>query len=107
VVDRVDDLGVVDPLEVGGRNAEVGVAELPLRDYWQMFEDFHVELQDVLHADEDLVVTAVRDGGRMRGSDADVWNDLFHIWTFRDGKVVRISSHADKNRAIQAAGLSE
>jgi ketosteroid isomerase-like protein len=78
-----------------------------VRDYWQMFEDFHIELQDVLHADEDLVVTAVRDGGRMRGSDADVWNDLFHIWTFRDGKVVRISSHADKNRAIQAAGLSE
>jgi hypothetical protein len=32
VVDRVDDLGVVDPLQVGGGNTEVGVAELPLDD---------------------------------------------------------------------------
>jgi ketosteroid isomerase-like protein len=78
-----------------------------LRDYWEMFDGFHVELKDVLHADEDHVVTAVRDGGRMKGSDEEVWNDLFHVWTFRDGKVTRISSHTDKNRALEAAGLRD
>jgi len=88
---------------VRGREA----ATEALREYWETFEDFQVELQDVVHADEDQVVTAVRDGGRMRGSGAEVWNDLFHVWTFRDGKVVRISSHTDKNRALEAAGLSE
>jgi ketosteroid isomerase-like protein len=78
-----------------------------LREYWQMFEDFHVDLKEVLHADEEHVVTAVEDGGRMRGSDAEVWNRLFHVWTFRDGKAVRTSSHNDRQRAFQAAGLSE
>ncbi len=78
-----------------------------LHDYWDMFEDFHIDLKEVLHTDENRVVTAVRDGGRMKGSDAEVWNDLFHVWTFRDGKVVRVSSHNDKNRALEAAGLSE
>jgi ketosteroid isomerase-like protein len=82
-------------------------ADEALREYWAMFEDFHVELIEVVHADEEQVVTAVQDGGRMKGSDAEVWNRLFHVWTFRDGKVARISSHADKNRALEAAGLSE
>jgi ketosteroid isomerase-like protein len=82
-------------------------AEEALREYWETFEDFHVELKEVLHADEEHVVTAVQDGGRMRGSGAEVWNRLFHVWTFRDGKVVRTSSHTDKNRALEASGLRE
>ena len=82
-------------------------AQDALQAYWDMFEDFHIELKEVLHADENRVVTAVRDGGRMKGSDAEVWNDLFHVWTFRDGRVLRISSHNDKRRALEAAGLSE
>ena len=61
----------------------------------------------MLHADESRVVTAVRDGGRMKGSDAEVWNDFFHVWTFWDGRVLRISFHNDKRRALEAAGLSE
>jgi ketosteroid isomerase-like protein len=78
-----------------------------LREYWETFDDFHLELKEVLHADEERVVTAVQDGGRIRGSDAEVWNHLFHVWTFRDGRLLRVSSHNDKRRALEAAGLSE
>src|SRR6266513_516180 len=78
-----------------------------LREYWETFDDFHVELKEVVHADEEHVVAAVQDGGRMKGSGAELWNRLFHVWTFRDGKVVRISSHTDRSRALEAAGLSE
>ena len=66
-----------------------------------------VELMEVIHADERLVVTAARDGGRLKGSDAEVWNDFFHVWTFRDGKVTRHSSHSKRSQALEAAGLSE
>ena len=78
-----------------------------LRSYWEMFEDFHVEVEEVIHADEDHVITAVRDGGRMRGSDAEVWNRFFHVTTFRDGKIVRVSIDTDRSRALEAAGLRE
>jgi len=88
---------------VRGREA----ADEALREYWAMFEDFHIELLEVLHADEELVVTAVQDGGRMKGSDAEVWNRLFHVFAFREGKIARVSSHTDKNRALEAAGLRE
>ena len=83
------------------------VGETVLREYFETFEDFCVELKEVIHADERHVVTAVRDGGRLKGSDAEVWNAFFHVWTFRDGKVTRRSSHREKSQALKAAGLSE
>ena len=78
-----------------------------LRSYFETFEDFHVDIEEVLHADEERVVTDVHDGGRMRGSDSEVRNHRFHVFVFRDGKVVRFSSHPARNRAFEAAGLSE
>jgi len=92
------DLGVLQGFEA---------AEAALREYWATFDKFHVDLEEIIHADDQHVVTAVRDGGRLRGSDAEVWNRFFHVWTFRDGKVVRRSSHADRQQALAAAGLRE
>jgi ketosteroid isomerase-like protein len=60
----------------------VEAAETTLREYWETFENFHVELREVIHADDQQVVTAVRDGGRLKGSDAEVWNRFFHVWAF-------------------------
>jgi ketosteroid isomerase-like protein len=77
------------------------------RPYWETFDDFRVEIEELVHADEKRVIARVRDGGRMRGSDSEVWNRFFHVWTFADGKVVRLSIHTDRNRAIEAAGISE
>jgi ketosteroid isomerase-like protein len=82
------------------------VGETALREYFEMFEDFRVELKEVIHADEKHVVTAVR-GGRLKGSDAEVWNRFFHVWTFRGGKITRRSSHSERSQALKAAGLSE
>ena len=78
-----------------------------LRSYFETFEDFYVEIDEVIHTDEEHVVTEVHDGGRMPGSDSEVRNHRFHVFAFRDGKVVRFSSHLDRNRALEAAGLSE
>jgi ketosteroid isomerase-like protein len=82
-------------------------AQAALREYWEMFDHFHVEPEEVIHADEEQVVTAVRDGGRIKGSDAEVWNRFFHVWTLRDRKIVRLSIHTDRDHALRAAGLSE
>ena len=57
-----------------------------------------IELEEVIHADEGCVVTAVRDGGRLKESDSEVWSHFFHVWTFRDGRILRRSSHVDRAR---------
>ena len=82
-------------------------AQEAMREYWEMFDGYHVELEEVIHADEGRVVVVVRDGGRMRGTDAEVWNRFFHAWTLRDGRIVRLSVHTDRNRSLEAVGLSE
>lgn len=81
-------------------------AEPLFRSYAEMFDGFQITLEEVIAANEAQVVTAVRDGGRIKGTDAEVENQFFHVWTLRSGKVVRWSSHAERNRALSAAGLS-
>jgi ketosteroid isomerase-like protein len=82
-------------------------AEEALRTYWGMFEAFRYEIEQVIHADEELVVTRARDGGRMIGGEAELWNVFFHVWTFRDRKIVRGAAFLDRDQALEAAGLSE
>ncbi|MCW2969006.1 MAG: hypothetical protein JWO23_133 [Solirubrobacterales bacterium] len=84
----------------------VDASQKALAPYFGTFDDFHVAAE-VLHADEQLVVTAIRDGGRIRGSGAEVWNRYFHAWTLRDGRVVRLSSHTDREEAFRAVGLAD
>jgi ketosteroid isomerase-like protein len=84
-----------------------GAAREAFLEYWETFENFHVDIQEVIHADRERVVTLVRDGGRMKGSNAEVWNRFFHVWTFAGGRVIRLSIHTDRTRALEAAGLRE
>src|ERR687887_570292 len=85
--DMAWDIGVLRGLEA---------AREGFRRYGETFDDFRIELKEVIHADEQLVVTEIRDGGRVKGSGAEVWNRFFNSWTFRDGKIVRFSSHTDR-----------
>jgi ketosteroid isomerase-like protein len=78
-----------------------------LRQYWETFEDFQVEIEEVIHIDEEQVVTRVRDRGRLSGSDSEISNRVFQVWTFREGKLVRLSLHTDRNQALGTIGLSE
>jgi ketosteroid isomerase-like protein len=98
LTDAGPDLGVIRGVEA---------TETALREYTETFENFRIELLDVIHADDEYVITAVRDGGRLKGSDSEVWNRFFHVWRFHDGRVRRRSSHRNKEEALEAAGLSE
>jgi ketosteroid isomerase-like protein len=82
-------------------------AQETMRDYWETLEDFRYEIEEVIHADEEHVVVSVRDGGRMKGSGVEVWTRFFDVVILRGGKIVRVSAHLDRNRALEAAGLSE
>jgi ketosteroid isomerase-like protein len=98
LTDAGPDLGVIPGVEA---------TESALRGYTETFENFRIELLEVIHADDEHVVTAVRDGGMLKGSDSEVWNPFFHVWTFRDGRIRHRSSHRYREQALQAAGLSE
>jgi ketosteroid isomerase-like protein len=98
---------VMDMSEIADIGVHRGLpaAREVFRQYATTFDDFHVDIEEVIHADDERVVVKLRDGGRVRGSDAEVWNRYFDVWTFRDGRAVRMSAHTDRARALEAAGL--
>jgi uncharacterized protein len=52
----------------------------------------------------DKVVVAVHFVGRGRESGFPIDELLYHLWTLRDGRAVRMEVHADRDEALRAAG---
>src|SRR5262245_36500170 len=76
----------VTEAQVGGAGVVPGfdASRKVLRNYWETFEDFHAEVEEVIHADDEQVVARVRDRGRLRGTDSEISNRFFEVWTFRE-----------------------
>jgi ketosteroid isomerase-like protein len=100
---------VMDMSEIADIGIQRGLpaAREIFRQYATTFDDFSTDLVDVIHPDDERVVVEIRDGGRVKGSDAEVWNRYFDTWTLREGKAVRMSAHTDRERARKATGLRE
>jgi ketosteroid isomerase-like protein len=71
------------------------------------FEAANGEMQAYWNTFDERVVGIIRDRGRIPGSDAEVSNRFFNVFTLRDGRIARLSFHTDRNRALAAAGLLE
>src|SRR5262245_18556702 len=78
-----------------------------LSSYVGSFEQWRSEPTELIEVDPDRILAMVRDGGRMKGSDREIYNDFVHLWTIRDGLVVRWSGFSDRAAALEAAGLQE
>ena len=55
----------------------------------------------------DCVVAAVRQSGVGGASGALTELRYFQVWSFRDGKVVRLENFREREEALQAAGCGE
>ena len=71
------------------------------------WEESPYEYLELIEAGNDKIVTHVR--GQMRGkaSGAGVAWSMWNVVTFRNGKVLRFEWFADRDQALEAAGLSE
>ena len=77
------------------------------REYRDTFDEWWMEVDELLDGQRGMVFAAVRDGGRMKASGGEVHNRLFHVADFRDGKIVAWTVFLDRAEALEAAGLSE
>ena len=68
-------------------------------DRWQ------VEAEEYLPAGE-MVLVMCRYSGRGKGSGVSVDTEGAHLWTIRDGRATRLIVFSDRDRALEAAGLS-
>ena len=70
------------------------------------FEEWEVELGEVIEAG-DRVIAMSRQHGRGASSGAVAELELAQVSTVRDGQIVWVDNYLDREKALEAAGLSE
>jgi ketosteroid isomerase-like protein len=75
--------------------------------FWDEFDDSHIELHEVIDAGDQVFISATfRRRGKHSGAETS-WGPLWAVWVVRDGRVVRWQGFADRDAALEAAGLRE
>ena len=77
-----------------------------LRRWAAIWQDWTVEVEDILEAGPDQVVVLIRERGR---ASTGLTMDERHaeLYTLKAGKIVRRQGFSDRRQALKAAGLSE
>ena len=78
-----------------------------LKDWFDMFDGFKMELLELIDAGEETVVWVERFGGRARRSGIQIDLVIGGVFTIRDGKLARGREYATREQALEAAGLRE
>jgi ketosteroid isomerase-like protein len=74
----------------------------------EAFDDYRMAPEEFIDAGGDQVLVFSREGGRGKGSGAEVQtHPTAHLWTLRDGKAIRMQSYWERADALEAAGLRE
>ncbi len=92
----------LDSVVVVGRDAVIQAS----RRYWGTWEDYRMDIEEVLDAGQSVVVI-FREQGRGKSSGVPVAQQHPQLWTFRDGLIIRWESFRTRAQALKAAGLSE
>jgi uncharacterized protein len=77
-----------------------------LREWLSPWEDWRCEAEDYVASGE-FVVALTRYTGRGKESGATVDTQGAHLWTMRDGKVIRLEVFSSRSKALEAAGLGD
>jgi ketosteroid isomerase-like protein len=74
----------------------------------EAFDDYRMAPEEFIDAGGDKVLVFSREGGRGKGSGAEVQtNPTAHLWTLHEGKAIRMQSYWERSEALAAVGLSE
>jgi ketosteroid isomerase-like protein len=94
----------------GGLNRKtcIGVDETNswLAQWIEEFDNWSVDVEEVVEAG-DQMVTTVRQHARAKHGGPEVEMRFAQVWTFRDGLLARMEMYADRDEALEAAGLRE
>jgi ketosteroid isomerase-like protein len=103
------DIEYVDPpddVDSGSRRGRTEVM-LALRRSRQSFSEYQHELQELFDGGDTVIAAISFHAKAQRGSKHEVIQEEAHIWTFRDGKIVRFENGRNLKEALEAAGLRE
>jgi ketosteroid isomerase-like protein len=95
---EIDDAGELHGPEAVGRH---------MQDWFGMFDDLAVVVEELVDAGDDRVVAVQRMTGRAKVSGIETEIRFSVVYTLRDGKIVQGREYMDKGQALEAVGLPE
>jgi ketosteroid isomerase-like protein len=78
-----------------------------LRDWYEAWETVDDDLEELIEASEDSVVSVMVQRGRGRASGIEVEDRLGTVWTIREGRIVQVVWFSSPEQALEAAGLRD
>ena len=78
-----------------------------VREWLTQWQEYRVTGENFQEVGADKVLVSGRQIAIGHRSGVAVESPAFAVWTFRQGKVVKLSLHYDRANALEAAGLSE
>jgi ketosteroid isomerase-like protein len=69
----------------------------------ELFDEYEIVPVEFVEGEEHVVVVA-RQRGRGRASGAQVEDDIVHVWTVKDGKVLGLRAFSSKQDALEHLG---
>jgi ketosteroid isomerase-like protein len=95
-----------DFMSTSGRRHGLGEVQSTFRDWYEAFENLETDIDELIDAGEHVIVVFTY-RGRGRASGAKVqWKQMAGVWTFREGKVVRVAWLRTRAEALHAVGLA-
>ena len=76
------------------------------RRFYDVWEEFRWELEEVIDAGDSIVSAALLKG-RARASGIEITQRLFLVADIRGSKIARLREYLDREEALAAVGLSE
>jgi ketosteroid isomerase-like protein len=70
------------------------------------FDDWEVEVEEAIDRGDQVIVIA-RQLGRGASSGATTGLEFVQTYSLRAGEIVRVETYLDRQKAMEAAGLSE
>jgi uncharacterized protein len=83
-----------------------GVAQ-SIEDWPRQWDDFQLDVVEVVDANESQVVAMTHQRGRGHTSGLELDFDVAFVHTMRDGKISRVDMFLDRDQALEAVGLRE
>ena len=101
------DVVIVQPPEVPDFKTYEGPTAIAdaLADWPTQWEDFRMDLLDIIDVGDDVYVMATRHRGRGRESGIEMDFEVYYVSRTRDGKLVRMEMFFSREQALGAAGV--
>jgi len=103
------DVVIVQPPEVPDAKIYKGPSAMrdAMDDWPKQWEDFRMDLLEIIDVSDDTLVSVTRHRGRGARSDIEMDFQVSYVHRLRDGKLARMEMYFDRRQALKAVGLTE